>query len=171
MRKGLAIAGLTLAILAGGMVSTPSPALAAGFHGGGGGGFHGGGGGFHGGGFHGGFGGRGFHGGFRGGFRGSFFFGGFGGGFYDPWWGYPYAYPYYSGYYPYPYYYGYDPAAYVAPVTAAPGPATAPTQAAAPGYDQSYCRPYKTNIQVGGKSTSATGTACRQADGSWRIVQ
>ena len=32
-----------------------------------------------------------------------------------------------------------------------------------------YCREYQTTVQVGGKSETAYGTACRQPDGSWRI--
>ncbi len=34
-----------------------------------------------------------------------------------------------------------------------------------------YCREYQTTVNVGGKTESAYGTACRQPDGSWRIVQ
>ena len=34
-----------------------------------------------------------------------------------------------------------------------------------------YCREYQTTVNVGGKSESAYGTACRQPDGSWRITQ
>lgn len=33
-----------------------------------------------------------------------------------------------------------------------------------------YCREYQTTINVGGKTESAFGTACRQPDGSWRII-
>lgn len=33
-----------------------------------------------------------------------------------------------------------------------------------------YCREYQTTISVGGQLQRASGTACRQADGSWRIV-
>jgi surface antigen len=32
-----------------------------------------------------------------------------------------------------------------------------------------YCREYQTTVNVGGKTESAYGTACRQPDGSWRI--
>ena len=32
-----------------------------------------------------------------------------------------------------------------------------------------YCREYKQNIEVGGEQHQAHGTACRQADGSWKI--
>lgn len=33
------------------------------------------------------------------------------------------------------------------------------------------CREYTQTVQVGGKTERAYGTACRQADGSWKIVQ
>jgi surface antigen len=32
-----------------------------------------------------------------------------------------------------------------------------------------YCRRYTQTIRVGGESQEATGTACREADGTWRI--
>lgn len=32
------------------------------------------------------------------------------------------------------------------------------------------CREYTTEVVIGGQSEIATGTACREADGSWRIV-
>lgn len=34
-----------------------------------------------------------------------------------------------------------------------------------------YCREYQTTAVVGGKTQQAYGTACRQPDGSWKIVQ
>jgi surface antigen len=34
----------------------------------------------------------------------------------------------------------------------------------------SYCREYETNVNVGGQQEKAYGTACRQSDGSWKIV-
>jgi surface antigen len=33
-----------------------------------------------------------------------------------------------------------------------------------------YCREYQQTITVAGKSEQAFGTACRQADGSWKVV-
>ena len=33
-----------------------------------------------------------------------------------------------------------------------------------------YCREFQTNVTVEGKSEKAYGTACRQSDGSWKIV-
>jgi surface antigen len=34
-----------------------------------------------------------------------------------------------------------------------------------------YCREYRTTALIGGGRQTVTGTACRQPDGSWRIVQ
>ncbi len=34
----------------------------------------------------------------------------------------------------------------------------------------SYCRDYQTTVTIDGKQERATGTACRQPDGTWRIV-
>lgn len=34
-----------------------------------------------------------------------------------------------------------------------------------------YCREFQTGITVGGEEQTAYGTACRQPDGSWKIVQ
>lgn len=34
-----------------------------------------------------------------------------------------------------------------------------------------YCREFQQTVQVGGRSQQAYGTACRQPDGSWRVVQ
>jgi len=33
-----------------------------------------------------------------------------------------------------------------------------------------YCREYQTTVLIEGKQERATGTACRQPDGSWRVV-
>jgi len=33
-----------------------------------------------------------------------------------------------------------------------------------------YCREYQTEVMVGGERQKAYGTACRQPDGSWKIV-
>ena len=33
------------------------------------------------------------------------------------------------------------------------------------------CREFETSVEVDGKSETATGTACRSADGSWKIVR
>ncbi len=34
-----------------------------------------------------------------------------------------------------------------------------------------YCREYQTTVTVGGKTEEAYGTACRQPDGSWKVIQ
>jgi len=34
-----------------------------------------------------------------------------------------------------------------------------------------YCREFQTTVTVGGKVQNAYGTACRQADGSWKITR
>ena len=36
---------------------------------------------------------------------------------------------------------------------------------------KTYCREYQETILVGGKQQNAYGTACRQLDGSWKIVK
>lgn len=36
--------------------------------------------------------------------------------------------------------------------------------------DGSYCREYQQTVTVGGKTQDAYGTACRQPDGSWKVV-
>ena len=33
-----------------------------------------------------------------------------------------------------------------------------------------YCREFQQTVNIGGQPQSATGTACRQPDGSWKIV-
>ncbi len=37
--------------------------------------------------------------------------------------------------------------------------------------DGRYCREYQTKVQINGKWQSAYGKACRQPDGSWKIVK
>lgn len=37
--------------------------------------------------------------------------------------------------------------------------------------DGSYCREYSQTINVGGRNQQGYGTACRQPDGSWKIVE
>jgi surface antigen len=34
-----------------------------------------------------------------------------------------------------------------------------------------YCREYQNTVQIGGRGEQSYGTACRQPDGSWRVVQ
>ena len=45
-----------------------------------------------------------------------------------------------------------------------------PTRTYQTGQGQ-YCREYQETVMVGGESQDAYGTACRQPDGSWRVVQ
>lgn len=42
------------------------------------------------------------------------------------------------------------------------------TYEAAPGQ---YCREYQTTVDIGGQKEQAFGTACRQPDGSWKVVK
>lgn len=37
--------------------------------------------------------------------------------------------------------------------------------------DGEYCREYTTRVTVGGERQQAYGTACRQPDGSWKVVE
>jgi len=41
------------------------------------------------------------------------------------------------------------------------------------GYSESgsYCREFQQTVSIGGKNEQAYGVACRQPDGSWRIVE
>lgn len=48
--------------------------------------------------------------------------------------------------------------------------ALTPTRTYENPYGQ-YCREYQTEVIVGGQVEKAYGTACRQPDGSWQIVQ
>lgn len=66
---------------------------------------------------------------------------------------YPYGDPYYR-------HYQRPPNVYYAP---APQPA-------APAMDKSYCREYQSSANIAGKTQKTYGTACRQPDGSWRII-
>jgi surface antigen len=45
-----------------------------------------------------------------------------------------------------------------------------PTRTYQTGQGQ-FCREYQQSVVVGGESQEAYGTACRQPDGSWRVVQ
>ena len=37
-------------------------------------------------------------------------------------------------------------------------------------YSGAYCREYNTTVSIGGRTESAHGTACRQPDGSWKMI-
>lgn len=41
------------------------------------------------------------------------------------------------------------------------------------GYSESgsYCREFQQTVSIGGKNQQAYGTACREPDGTWRIVE
>jgi len=82
-------------------------------------------------------------------------------------------------YYAYPPYYGYPYYAYppAPPVAYAPAYATPYAPPPASPYDQyytapngQYCREYQRQIMVSGQPQQAYGHACREQDGSWRIV-
>jgi hypothetical protein len=75
----------------------------------------------------------------------------------------PYYYP--PAYYPAPAYY-YPPPVYPASVYVPPAAVTA-----APTISWDYCREYQATQTIGGQPQNVVGTACRQPDGSWRIVQ
>lgn len=98
-------------------------------------------------------------------------------GHYTPYYGY-YA-PYYGYGYPGRYRHRY---AYAGPGYAAPPPAAVPPAGAAAqvqpvrpapqgeSFDRSYCREFTDTIVIDGEEQDIHGTACRQADGRWRIV-
>jgi hypothetical protein len=70
-------------------------------------------------------------------------------------------------YYPPPPVVAYPPAA---PVYYAPAPAYAPPPAAAYAAPQGECREYTSTTTIAGQPQNMVGTACRQPDGTWRIV-
>ncbi|QCO03798.1 hypothetical protein [Azospirillum argentinense] len=94
---------------------------------------------------------------------------------------------------PYRHFHGYPPPVYVVPapppvvyVQPAPVPAPSPTVVftepapvpiaatpTGPAYtarNGQLCREYQTTVMVGGLAQPGYGTACRQPDGSWRVV-
>lgn len=76
---------------------------------------------------------------------------------------YPPPPPYYA-YYPPPAIHAPPPVAYAPPPVAyAPAPVAAATQG--------ECREYQSTVVIAGRPQPAYGTACRQQDGSWRIVR
>jgi len=94
-------------------------------------------------------------------------------------------YPYYRGY---GHYWGYGSFGYYddgyygypAPVVVAPYPGVYPAPVySAPAYSPpvygagvpSYCREFRTTININGTLQPAWGTACLQPDGTWRFVQ
>jgi hypothetical protein len=166
----MSMKSVVAAVFAGALMLSSAGAMAAGGHGGGGGGhggggWHGGGGGWHGGGWHGG-----------GWGRSSVFIGsGFGGFWPYGGYGYGYGYPDYYAYPPPVVYAPPPPVSYYAPPVAASVPAPAQpyaaNQGAGQGVDQSYCRQYQGTVMVDGATQPSSGVACRQPNGTWRIVQ
>lgn len=72
-------------------------------------------------------------------------------------------------YQPVPVYYPAAPV-YQQPV-AAPAPVyQQPVSAGSVEFDQSYCREYENTAKIDGKIVKTYGTACRQADGTWKLV-
>jgi hypothetical protein len=75
--------------------------------------------------------------------------------------------------YPPPVYYAPRPV-YVAPapvyVTPVPAPAPIPAPVYVKPVASGTCQPYTTTVTVDGKKHQVSGTACRQPDGSWRVV-
>jgi hypothetical protein len=55
-------------------------------------------------------------------------------------------------------------------VPAPGGPTVAPIGAAGDPAVAAECREFQQTITVGGQTQEAYGTACRQSDGSWKIV-
>ncbi len=67
------------------------------------------------------------------------------------------------------------PVYYPAPVYQQPAAAPAPVyqqpvSADSVEFDQSYCREYENTAKIDGKIVKTYGTACRQADGTWKLV-
>ena len=68
------------------------------------------------------------------------------------------------------------PAYQPAPAPAAAGASTTPTLPALPGAQRqatgaaATCKPYESRTTIDGKETVKTGTACLQADGTWKPV-
>jgi hypothetical protein len=77
--------------------------------------------------------------------------------------------PYYYGPPPPPVVYGPPPYAYAPPPPPPPVYAAPPADYAPPPGQQ--CREYQTTTIIGGKPEPTVGTACLQADGTWRIVR
>jgi surface antigen len=46
-----------------------------------------------------------------------------------------------------------------------------PTREGTNNQTGAYCREYQQTVTVGGKTQEAYGTACRQPDGTWQVVQ
>lgn len=64
----------------------------------------------------------------------------------------------------------YDRPSYHDPAYTKVAPAPAPAPVATPAPKEEYCREYTREVIVDGQPAQAYGQACRQPDGSWRIV-
>jgi hypothetical protein len=97
--------------------------------------------------------------------------------------GVPFGFPFYYPPYPPPYYYPPPPppAAYYPPPGAQPSGGYPPAASRAPAITYTprrawtdaagrQCREYRTTRQTDGRATQVYGTACRDPDGQWRIV-
>lgn len=89
-------------------------------------------------------------------------------------------YPRYGRYHYGHYRYGHwRPYVYAAPIVVVPYPRRvypapvyhAPVAPAPAGVAPSYCREFRTTININGTLQPAWGTACLQPDGTWRFVQ
>ena len=78
--------------------------------------------------------------------------------------------PYYPKRRVYIYNHYYDTPRYEDPAYTNVAPAPAPAPVAAPAPKEEYCREYTREVIVDGQPAQAYGQACRQPDGSWRIV-
>ncbi len=65
---------------------------------------------------------------------------------------------------------GYAPPPPTAYQQSGQGVAPQPAPSAQAAFDTSYCREYTTTPVIDGTEQKSHGTACRQADGTWRIV-
>jgi hypothetical protein len=99
---------------------------------------------------------------------------------------FPIGFPFFYPPYPYPYYYPpppyYPPPAYPPPPVAyQPSTGYAPSATAPPAITYTprrawtdasgrQCREYKSTRDINGRATQVYGTACRDADGQWRLV-
>jgi hypothetical protein len=78
------------------------------------------------------------------------------------------GFPVYAPLYAPPAYY-YPPPVYAPPPLYAPSPAY---RQPAPGSQSgSNCQPYESTTTINGRPETVIGTACRQPDGTWRIVR
>jgi len=87
-----------------------------------------------------------------------------------PYYAYPPYYAYYPPYQPYPAYPPYPPYAYAPPPAYNYPPPPAPQDRYYESDNGDYCREYRHTVTIEGQRREAYGHACRQPDGSWRMV-